>query len=131
MGAYTSIRGWIGLTDEMLPSVREVISRAPERAEQYSLTSYGAEFYNQGWVVPEEHINWTHYIFYGADIRTEAIPYLRDQLEEIARVRLEDEDGFVDYPDGVLYLDEDGTYGHPPRLWELRKGELHEHERSQ
>ena len=130
MGAYTSIRGWIALTDEMVEEVRKIISRAPSRAENYGLTTDGAELYNLGWIVPEDHINWTHYIFYGADIRTGAVRYIRDQVEEIAGVSREDDD-FIDFPDGILYLDEDGTYGHPPRIWELHGGRLYESERPQ
>jgi hypothetical protein len=128
MGAYTSIRGWMGwagLNYGGVAAVRDLLNHAPEEAEAYGLPRWQAEFYGQGWIVPTMYINATHYIFYGADIRTEAVPYLRAVVESVARVRDDDPDYPV-LPKGLFHLDEDGTYGHPPRTWELEGGRLNE-----
>ncbi|ARA92660.1 hypothetical protein AWN76_005435 [Rhodothermaceae bacterium RA] len=127
MGDYTSIRGWIGCRDSMVEPIREVIRRAPERAEQMEMSRDQAEFYNQGWVVPDDHINWTHYLFYGADVRTYYSGYIRAQLEEIAQLSEQDYE-FVDYPEGAFYVDDDGGAGERRVIWILRDGELLEYE---
>lgn len=130
MGAYTSIRGWVGLyEDEMVESVREVVRQALSSADRYGLTLEVAALYNRGWIIPEDHINWTHYVFYGADIRTEHIDYIRDQVRAIAAVAVED-DGDLFHPDGVFYVDEDGTFEIPPAIWELGEGRFEERQRT-
>jgi hypothetical protein len=127
MGAYTSIRGWIEVHDKALSDIRSVLTDHEDRASDFGLTREGAELYNQGWVIPDEHINWTHYIFYGADIRTQAVPFIRSQMTQIAAMFMRDpeiDDDWGIFPVGVIHIEEDGTYGHPDEEWQLRDGKL-------
>ena len=57
MGAYTSIRGWLEVHDKSLQVIRGVLAEFEDRSADFGLTRVGAEFYNKGWVIPEEHIN--------------------------------------------------------------------------
>lgn len=128
MGSYTSIRGWIEVHDKALPEIRSIIVHHQDRAEDFGLTPEGAEFYNQGWIIPDAHINATHYIFYGADIRTHAVPFIRSQMTEIAAMFMRDADIDDDwglFPTGIIHVQEDGTHGHPDEEWRLEDGKLH------
>jgi hypothetical protein len=40
-----------------------------------------------------QHFNWTYYVFYGGDIREQALGWLLDQLQDIAQIPATDEDG--------------------------------------
>lgn len=86
-----------------------------------------AELYNQGWIIPDEHINWTHYIFYGADIRTRCIDLIRSEMTAIAEMFMLDETldgGRGIYPTGVIHVHEDGTFGYPDEVWEMNDGKM-------
>jgi hypothetical protein len=43
--------------------------------------------------LPRQPFNWTYYVFYGGDIRQQAVNWLLDQLRDIARIPASDEDG--------------------------------------
>ncbi|WP_339745355.1 hypothetical protein [uncultured Rubinisphaera sp.] len=127
MGAYTSIRGWVEVHDKALADIRNVLVRHEDQATEFELTREGAEFYNKGWIIPNEHINWTHYIFYGADIRTRAIPFIRSEMAEIAAMFMRDDeidDDWGIFPTGVIHVEEDGTHGYPDEEWLLQDGKL-------
>lgn len=127
MGAYTSIRGWVEVQDKALADIRNVLARHEDRAADFELTREGAEFYNKGWIIPDEHINWTHYIFYGADIRTGAVKFILSQMSEIAATFMHDaeiDDDLGVFPTGIIHVQEDGTYGHPDEEWHLQGGAL-------
>jgi hypothetical protein len=66
--------------------------------------------YNKGWIIPDSHINWTHYIFYGADIRIQRLDYIRDQLKILAKEIFEIDGETIDYISGIFHLQhEEGT----------------------
>ena len=74
MGVYVSVRGWLECDDKQLAAFQEIVS------------SHEDEHYSHGWGAPRRHINWTHYVFYGADIRQSAVDWLVGQIREIARI---------------------------------------------
>lgn len=81
MGVYISIRGWLECDGTQLSAVEGVIS------------SHADGHYSHGWRMPRQQVNWTHYVFYGADIRASALSWFMDQLREIARIPASDDDG--------------------------------------
>ncbi|MFZ6711667.1 hypothetical protein [Undibacterium sp. TC9W] len=124
MGTYISVRGWIACHEESVPQIKEVISSFIARAEDYGFDAELAEMYNQGWVIPDTHINWTHYIFYGADIRIQRLGYIRDQLKTLSKEIKYSEDEISINLTGIFHADhEDGTESY---VWKLADGEFHE-----
>ncbi|WP_240634311.1 MULTISPECIES: hypothetical protein [Streptomyces] len=49
--------------------------------------------YSGGWGFPDRPFNWTSFVFYGGDIQEGDVPWLYDQLKEIARLSVSDVDG--------------------------------------
>ncbi|MBC3908220.1 hypothetical protein [Undibacterium umbellatum] len=124
MGTYISVRGWIECREESIPQIKAVISSFIDKARDYRFDATGAEMYNQGWVIPDTHINWTHYIFYGADIRIQRLSYIRDQLKTLTKEIIHTEDWATDYLTGIFHADhEDGTESY---IWKLSEGEFYE-----
>jgi hypothetical protein len=107
MGTYVSIRGWIECSEEELPQIRSIISSFVNNADDYGLTRDGAEMYNKGWVIPDSHINWTHYIFYGADIRIQCLEYIKDQLKTLSKEVYEIDGKYTDYLYGIFHVDDE------------------------
>ncbi|MEU8777142.1 hypothetical protein [Streptomyces sp. NPDC048606] len=107
MGVYVSVRGWLECDERQLAAAREIIA------------SHQDDLYSHGWATPARHVNWTHYLFYGADIRASAVDWLLDQIREIARIPASDEDG--DRVTGLFLAthESDGT-----AEWQVREGRL-------
>ena len=107
MGHYVSIRGWMDCPDDQLPEIKNIIRSYEGRAADYGLTKEGAEMYNLGWIIPEEHINWTHYIFYGADIRIQYLDFIGDQIRELAEKIYEIDEPYTDRMNGRFDIDDE------------------------
>ncbi|WP_171163445.1 hypothetical protein [Streptomyces sp. I05A-00742] len=107
MGVYVSVRGWLECDGKQLAAVQEVIA------------SHEDDHYSHGWGAPRRHLNWTHYVFYGADIRESAVDWLLGQIREIARIPASDDDG--DRVTGLFLArhEVDGT-----TEWRIREGGL-------
>lgn len=124
MGTYISVRGWIACREESIPQIKAVISSFIDKAGDYGFDASRAEMYNQGWVIPDTHINWTHYIFYGADIRIQRLSYIKDQLKALSKEVSHSEFGMTNYLSGIFHADhEDGIEGY---IWKLSDGEFYE-----
>jgi hypothetical protein len=124
MGTYISIRGWIECPEEKIPQIKSIISSFTGKASSYGFDFEGAEMYNKGWVIPEEHINWTHYIFYGADIRVQRLNYIKDQLKALSKEVIKIDGEFTDCLNGVFHVDhEEGTESY---IWKLSGGNFYE-----
>ncbi len=124
MGHFTSIRGWLEVNEEMVVQVKAVIQETAQREGISSEETEYLKFYNRGWVFPTDHINWTWFIFYGADIRSQHVDLLKAQITTIAgKVSTADQE-FHDFPAGLFHVDdEDGTLA---LRWELKDGHLQE-----
>ncbi|WP_327696780.1 hypothetical protein [Streptomyces sp. NBC_00459] len=107
MGVYVSIRGWLECDEKQLAAVHEITS------------SHEDNHYTSGWGSPRQHVNWTHYLFYGADIRESALDWFTDQIEKIARIPASDDDG--DRVRGLFLVshESDGM-----AEWQIRDGQL-------
>ncbi|MFF7359292.1 hypothetical protein [Streptomyces sp. NPDC008125] len=107
MGAHVSIRGWLQCDERQLVAIQEIIS------------AYEDGHYTDGWGTPRRHVNWIHYVFYGADIRESALGWFTDQLGEIARIPASD--GDLDLVQR-LFLAGHETGG--TSEWQVRDGQL-------
>ncbi|UQI49754.1 hypothetical protein M1P56_35165 (plasmid) [Streptomyces sp. HU2014] len=107
MGVYVSIRGWLECDNAQLTTAQEIIS------------AHADDHYSHGWSTPQKYVNWTHYLFYGADIRESALDWFTNQLKEIARLPASDDDG--DLIQGLFLASHevDGT-----TEWQVRDGRL-------
>jgi hypothetical protein len=110
MGTYVSVRGWIELDYSQRPAAEEIIEQARDN------------HYSGGWSFPAKPFNWTLYLFYGGDIRENALPWIHDQIIQLAALPLVDDDG--DRPRGLLLVtDERGK----AERWEIRDGSVLAH----
>ncbi|MER6134450.1 hypothetical protein [Streptomyces sp. NPDC001815] len=102
-----SIRGWLECDETQLTAIQEIIA------------THDDNHYSNGWGSPRRHINWTHYVFYGADIRESALDWFTEQIREIARIPPSDDDG--DLVQGLFLArhEVEGT-----TEWQVRNGQL-------
>jgi len=122
MGRYVSIRGWLELDDELTNEVKSAIEQSPTQSENFGVSPEDAEFYIKGWTIPSDYINWTRYIFYGADIRLQGLKFMKSLLEKIAQIQLAD-GGDIDFVTGVFFIDDEGE-DRLSLLWEIKEGQL-------
>jgi hypothetical protein len=109
MGVYVKVRGFIECDGPQLARLREIV-RSPDADQTYG----GA------WAFPERHYNWTHYAFYGADIRESALEEFLDVLRAIARIPPSDED--EDAVTGLFHVSHEIE---GMSEWRIRGGEVH------
>jgi hypothetical protein len=114
MAYYYSLRGWLEIEPENFLSVIEIIKSFQKRYENHPKFS----LYLQGWCWSETNINWTHYLFYGADVTEEGLEFFKDRLSDMAKSGLnlsgyfhaQGEDGERNYLykmlDDQVYLEE-------------------------
>lgn len=107
MGIYVSARGWLECDKKQAVAVQEIIS------------SHADDHCSNGWSTPRQQVNWTHYIFYGADIRESALDWFVSQLREIAQVPASDDDGDRIRDLFLTSHELDGT-----TEWQIREGQL-------
>ncbi|RFS80973.1 hypothetical protein D0T12_34445 [Actinomadura spongiicola] len=107
MGIYVGVRGWLQCDERQLAAIRTIIA------------AHDDGHYSNGWGWPRQHINWTHYVFFGADIREWAVDALLTQVEEIAQLPASDEDG--DRVTGLFFAthESDGM-----TEWQIREGQV-------
>ena len=124
MGHFVSVRGWLEIDKQMEPGVLKLVKHFSENAPTFGITSEEGEFYLQGWVFPEKHINWTKYIYYGADVRVRGLDFLKEHFKEIAeKIWLMDTE-IKDYVTGFIFVDDES--GKPFLFWKLEEGKLTE-----
>lgn len=104
MGAYISVRGWLQCDEQQLAAIQGVIAAHDDG----------------GWGTPRRHVNWIHYVFYGADIRASAAEWLLAQLREIAAIPASDSDG--DRVTGLFFASHEET---GMSEWQVRDGQVH------
>ena len=128
MAHYVSVRGWIECDTAFLPRVKQLIKDFATRPGNGKVTSEQARLYSQGWIVSENAPNWTKYCFYGADIRLDALDFLRAQVQEIAEVLVSDDQDNPLGPDkswmGIFYIDDDE--GEISLMWYIKEGSITE-----
>jgi hypothetical protein len=118
MGRYAQVRGWIEASDEVIPAVAAVISAAPATHASLPEQAEAIALYQGGWHIGPV-INWTRYVFFGADVTSNYVDAYLSIVTALAQ--LQDEDG--EYPVGLFYVDvEDG----PSMSWRVADGQVME-----
>jgi hypothetical protein len=105
MGMYASIRGWVEIAFEQRVSAERIIEQNRH------------DLYSGGWAFPPKPFNWTLYLFYGGDIRQGEVPWLRHQVEQLARLPPVDEDD--DWPQGLFVVTAEES--EDARMWQIRE----------
>ena len=95
MSRYVSIRGWLECDYEDIEEIKNIINEYKIKKEWIVNDSdiNKLELYQGAWKLPEKPVNWTAYIFYGADINSGYYEYIKEQVEEILKINKEI-DGF-------------------------------------
>lgn len=81
VGVFVRIRGWLECDDRQLIQVKEIVGADdPDRT------------YSGGWAFPERQYNFTHWVFFGAEMRAQSTDWLLELLRRVARVPASDDD---------------------------------------
>jgi len=84
MAYYYSVRGWLEIDPDNYDGIMKEIADMKIRvAHDSKLANYA-----KGWCWSESPINWTRYVFYGADITDEGVKWFESALRDIARLKL-------------------------------------------
>jgi len=100
MARYVSIRGWLETRFEDVSKIKNIVDNYTKNCDKYKIEKHIAILCNSGWHFPEKPLNWTSYVFYGADIRLIYLDYIEAQLLEILGSVSDEEE-----IDGIFYLD--------------------------
>jgi hypothetical protein len=109
MGMYAAARGWLEIDFKQRSTAEEIIRR------------HHHELYSGGWAFPAAPFNWTLYLFYGGDIRDAELPWLHEQIAELAAMPPVDEDG--DRPAGLFLITGERSGA---TMWQVRAGSVDE-----
>lgn len=114
MAKYVSIKGWLACEGDDVKLIKDIIKEY-ELSTNYDIIMDNSirKLYNKGWHFQEEAINWTSYVFYGADIKSHCLSYIKDELADIIKIN--------DEMEGIFFIDvEDGD----KVIWKISDGEL-------
>ena len=105
MGTYVAIRGWLEVEHEQRSAVQAVLDR------------HHHDLYSGGWAFPAKAFNWCLYVFFGGDLRLQAVEWLEQQVRELAALQPIDSD--KDYPRGLFVVNNELG---DSCLWAVREG---------
>lgn len=129
MGYFYSVRGWLEINEEMELPLRQLIDLARDKNYGVEIALDKVEFYLKGWIIPESYVNWTKYVFYGADVRFDGVRFLKEHLKEIAENIYSIDGEYTDYVAGLFAIDDEDN--RTSLFWKLQKGKLIEIDRHQ
>src|SRR3990167_6903551 len=96
MAYFYAVRGWLQVAQSEADQAIEALNRL--RAEL--ATDDQRQLYLKGWCWASEPINWTKYIFYGADVRYAGITLLEELLDKLIKTAGVEIDGYFKINDG-------------------------------
>lgn len=102
MAKYVSVKGWLQCEYSQVEHIKHIIQKHENRTEDGKIVQQEQKrLYNKGWHYPEEIINWTAYIFYGADIKEDCLNFIEEEIKEIVE-NIEEIEGmfFLDFEEG-------------------------------
>jgi len=82
MATYYTVRGWIETTNDYIDDLKSVIMYSMDSSE---LSKEQISLYKDGWVFPKNIINWSSFIFFGADVQYAGVVAIRNALLAITR----------------------------------------------
>ncbi|MDE6312569.1 MAG: hypothetical protein K2M46_02955 [Lachnospiraceae bacterium] len=102
MAKYVSIRGWIECEHNQVANIKKIITDYGNRIDFESpICQENVRLYNKGWCYQSATINWTSYIFYGADVKEYYLCFIEEEIREIVNRNFELEGiFFLDYEEG-------------------------------
>lgn len=118
MARFTSIRGWLECEHNEVERLRQFVETS--FSSNAALTPEQVVWYLKGWSFPQEPLNWTAYVFFGADVKSNVTDSLRETLMELAKL--------LPSADGYFWIDEEE--GNGSYEWVLGNGSLVERKRS-
>lgn len=84
MAYFYSVRGWLEAEPDNFASVIDVVkSLQASYSNDTKIT-----LYLQGWCWKEQPINWTQYLFYGADVTEDGLELFEDTLNKLIGMKL-------------------------------------------
>ncbi|WP_437646662.1 hypothetical protein [Sorangium sp. So ce362] len=85
MSYFYSVRGWLEVSPNDFSEVVHTITTLRERWQRHDKE----RLYMKGWCWSDEPINWTRYLFYGADVTEEGLRLLCDTIRDLALLKVE------------------------------------------
>ncbi|AUX28646.1 hypothetical protein SOCE836_007250 [Sorangium cellulosum] len=79
MSYFYSVRGWLEVSPDIFSSITSTISTIRERWRD----NEKAHLYMKGWCWSNDSINWTRYLFYGADVTEEGLTIFRSVINDL------------------------------------------------
>ena len=84
MAYFYSLRGWLEVDPDKYKDVLEQI----ENIRENNCNNQHSKLYIEGWCWSKTIINWTGYIFYGADVKKDGIPLFVETLEQLISLKI-------------------------------------------
>ena len=84
MAYFYSIRGWL----EVEPEKFEGANACLKHLQKTQFPETKAALYLKGWCWQQHPINWTRYLFYGADVTQEGLELFKKTLGELLDLKL-------------------------------------------
>lgn len=84
MGRYASVRGWFECDENDLDEIKSFLNNFKGK-DKHIIKPEEEDLYKKGWTFQASTINWTSYVFYGADIRVYGIDYVKDMFESFVK----------------------------------------------
>jgi hypothetical protein len=81
MAYYYSLRGWLEIEPEKFSTTLKTLKSLHKQYKSDPKLS----LYIKGWCWNETNINWTRYLFYGADVTEEGLNFFKNMLSYIAK----------------------------------------------
>jgi len=121
MSKLTLVRGWLECSFDESKEMHSAILNLTAEARGKDIPSEILDLYMRGWVYPESPINWVSLVFFGAQVKSSAIPFIKEMVRIASSVG--------DEINGLFYVDDDDGEGH--LAWYVSSGSLEERQRSE
>lgn len=84
MAYYYTIKGWVEVEPDSYLAIK---NRLKEQKEKF-IGDPVAQLYLRGWVWNEYEINWTRFIFYGANVTQQGVEMFVEIIKELVAMNL-------------------------------------------
>jgi hypothetical protein len=84
MAYFYSIRGWLEVEPEKFNNAIDVVKSLQASYPKDTKTG----LYLQGWCWNKQPVNWTCYLFYGADVTEEGLDLFKETLNRLIAMKL-------------------------------------------
>lgn len=81
MANYITIKGWLQCEYEQVETIRKNMQTCIKDCGLYAMNNEQVTCYSSAWVFPQKPLNWSAFIFFGADIKNYAVSFVKYQVE--------------------------------------------------